>query len=505
MGAVIGLAGVRRNAASALCCDGRIVGACEQERLTRVKGVGMANGALPLEALNAVLHLGGLASSDVSSYVTAEEGIRFNGIVHTLRLDHHFAHAATAFLTSPFDDATIVVCDRHSRPELTVWTGRGREIAPADFAWTGPALATLYSAATEAMGWAAEGDEHRLEALARVGAEPSAGRATSLVRYAVQRLEIAPHYQACLSEWLRSNGQNATLSHSAEVAGGIQRRLAEVLLDILADVKQRVGGRHICLGGGLFYNTSLNTAVKASGLFDRVFVPVAPGNAGLAVGAALAGTQAAAAREIEAVSPFLGPEYSAEEIKAVLDNCKVPYQFARDQQVLDVTVDALVRGHLVGWFQGRMEWGPRALGQRSILASPLSPYVLENLNRFLKQREPYRSYGLSVGEDEADRYFDVPGASPFMQYEFDVSDAEAVRHVTPLGTRRLRVQTVGPEPGLFRKLLEAFGAAAGVSMLVNTSFNGFHEPIVCSPRDAVRVFYGTGLDMAVIGNFILRK
>ena len=152
-----------------------------------------------------------------------------------------------------------------------------------------------------------------------------------------------------------------------------------------------------------------------------------------------------------------------------------------------------------------MEWGARALGNRSILANPCSPYTLENLNTFLKQREPHRSYGVSVCLEDAPAYFDGPPASPFMEYEFDTKDPDLFRPLMPVKRTRLRVQTVDHAPVLFRRLLKMFGQASGVPVLVNTSFNGFHEPIVCTPRDAVRVFYGTGLDMAVIGNFILEK
>jgi carbamoyltransferase len=152
-----------------------------------------------------------------------------------------------------------------------------------------------------------------------------------------------------------------------------------------------------------------------------------------------------------------------------------------------------------------MEWGARALGNRSILASPAIPYTLENLNVFLKHREPHRSYGVSVCLEDAPRFFEGPPASPFMEFEYAAKDPDSFRHLMPFKTNRLRVQTVEHVPALFRRLLKMFGEASALPVLVNTSFNGFHEPIVCTPRDAVRVFYGTGLDMAVLGNFVLEK
>jgi carbamoyltransferase len=242
-----------------------------------------------------------------------------------------------------------------------------------------------------------------------------------------------------------------------------------------------------------------------SGTFDHVFVTPNPGNAGIAAGAALAlGT-----REIdgprEEASAFLGPEYSPEEIKATLDNCKLSYECLSYDELVASCVRDLLAGRLIGWFHGRMEWAHRALGNRSILANPLSPYVLDNLNVFLKQRERSRAYSLSVCEEHVAQHFEGPPRSAWMEYDYRVKDRALFRHVLPDGATALRVQTVDRTPTLFRQIHMAFGAASGTGVLVNTSFNGFSEPIVCSPRDAIRVFYGTGLDVLVLGRFIIRK
>lgn len=149
--------------------------------------------------------------------------------------------------------------------------------------------------------------------------------------------------------------------------------------------------------------------------------------------------------------------------------------------------------------------GPPLARERSILATPFSPHVLENLNAYLKQREPYRTYGLSVCEDEAPRHFDVCAPSRLMELEYALRDPQIHTHVLPEGVRTLRVQTLSSDAGLFRELHQAFGRVAPGGVLVNTSFNGLHEPIVCTPRDAVRAFYGTGLDLLVLGQFVIRK
>ena len=380
---------------------------------------------------------------------------------------------------------------------------RSTGLAPTDFTWQGPSPAEIYSATAAAFGFDDEGQEHRIEALARLGAGACTEAAESLIGFDGQRLTIEPQYQARVAEWLGSNGNMQPLLRRAEIADGIQRRLGRILIDLLERLRSDDVPSNLCITGGLFYNSYFTTLIAQSGLFQSTFVPINPGNAGVAVGSSLA-VDVPQPRGAN-LSPFLGPEYDPFEIKAVLDNCKVPYDYVDDGAVIARTVGALLKGKLVGWFQGRMEWGARALGNRSILANPHNPYTLENLNIFLKQRELHRSYGVSVCLEDAPAYFEGEPASPFMEFEFEARDPDLFRTLMPVKRTRLRVQTVDHAPALFRRLLKTFGQASGLPVLVNTSFNGFHEPIVCTPRDAVRVFYGTGLDMAVIGNFVLEK
>jgi carbamoyltransferase len=202
-------------------------------------------------------------------------------------------------------------------------------------------------------------------------------------------------------------------------ASAVQRRIGELLLEVVADVREALGNDTLCLGGGLFYNTYFNTLIRRSGIFDQVFVPIDPGNAGLAVGGSLLAHNERPSGAA-AVSPFLGPEYDSEATKAALDGCKLSYSFGTESEAIDVAVDALKRGQLVGWFQGRMEHGPRALGNRSILADPSSPYVLDNLNCFLRKRERWRCFGVSVCEEAVSDLFCGPPRSPYMEYEYGV-------------------------------------------------------------------------------------
>jgi carbamoyltransferase len=505
MSIILGIAGASRNAALALCDGGRVVGVCEHERVTRTRRAALRHGQLPKETLNTLLQLGARSEEDISAYAVAETSIQLPPDRLVAHVDHHLAHATTAFYGSAFKDATIVVCDRCGGPELTVWRGDERGIQQETFSWTGPGFASVYSQAAEAMGFGRDGDEHRLEGLASVG-ERRSSAAIPTIAYRDGHLDIPVHFQASIAGAIGQNGSTASRGQRASLAEHIQRQIGEELLHVVSDIHERFGGSRLCLGGGLFYNSYFTTLLAESGLYAETFVPANPGNAGVAVGAALA----VAAKEtplerMEALSPFLGPEFSPQDIKAILDNCKLSYDYLRNGQIVDRTTAALAKGQLVGWYQGRMEWGARALGNRSILASPVAPYVLENLNVFLKHREPHRTYSVAVCAEDLPRYFRGPAKSAFMEYEYDVVDRDLLRGLLPENATRLRVQTVDASAGVFYELLRAFGDSTGVPMLVNTSFNGFNEPIVCNPRDAIRVFYGTGLDMAVLGGLVLQK
>jgi len=501
---VVGISGGKRNPAAAVAVGGRLVAFCEQERLTRVRGGGLRPGQLPEEALNAILNLAGAGRDEIYTYMAAEEAVSLAHDLPCVRLDHHQCHAAAAFLTSPFDAATILVCDQNSNPQVSLWQGEGRDIVNLQHPWGGHGFAALFADASRLFGFAS-GQEHRLEALARLDSGAESARISPALRYSDGFLHVDPEWQSMLTAWLHEYGADWPLQHGARVASAFQRALGDVLVEFVADIRRSSAATRLCLGGGLFYNTYFNTRVATAGAFDDVFVAPNPGNAGLAAGAALAIKRPELPSVREAVSPFLGPEYSLEEIKAVLDNCKLSYECRSHDELVAICVDNLLAGRLVGWFQGRMEWGHRALGNRSILANPLSPYVLENLSTFLKQRERHRSYGLSVCEEQASQYFEGPRRSAWMEYDYRVKDPSLLRHVLPAGAETLRVQTVAADAHLFRQLHHAFGAASGVGVLVNTSFNGFSEPIVCSPRDAIRVFFGTGLDVLVLGRFIVRK
>ncbi len=493
---VIGLAGARRGGTVAVVLDGRPVAVCDHERVTRSRSAGLLAQGVPHETLGVALDSVPVPDVGVPTFVVAEADLRALDRGWTV-VDHHHAHAVAAACGAP-DGALVCVCDRAAGSPVSLWRTVGRRLAPVDIGWRGPGFADVYAEVARGMGFGAR-EEYRVEALARVGRARWPERAAALVRLDDTGLEVEPTLVAQVAGWLAQAPAHDPLPWRADVAATLQAHLAALLIAFL---RRHATGGAVCLGGGLFHNTAFTTAVADAGLFDPVLVPIDPGNAGVALGAALlhAGHACPAAP-----SPFLGPSTDSGEIKATLDNCKVSYDYIQEHGTLVRGVEAIQRGNLAGWFSGRMEWGRRALGNRSIVASPTSPYILENLNRFLKHRAPYAAYGFAVCEEDAPRYFDDVRPSPYMQFEFVVKDPELFRDAIPAGAPRVRVQTVGEEPAAFRRLLKMTGDAGLPPVLINTSFNGYREPIVCTPRDAVRAFYGTGLDVLMMEGFLLSK
>jgi carbamoyltransferase len=494
---IAGLSGGARHACAALAEARGVVAVCAQERVTRVRGAGVNGSGVPDEALDLLLARSGRTRRDVERFAAA--GRADSPVVDGHEpLAHAFAHACTAYLSSPFTSAVIVVCDQGA-PGISVWVGSGASVTPVDWPWDGPGLVEAYGRCAAAFGFGAE--VQRFEALARLGAGARDARVDRMLPLGDAAIDPASTLEGSIEAWLAGDRDIASPARIA-LAAALQTRIGELYVELLARVRRQVGNERLCIGGSFAAHSSMNTAAAASGLFSEVFVPVDPGNAGLAVGAALH----ASGRGPSPVSPFLGPSYSDQETKETLDNCKLQYSWEHEDAVLAAAVRALQDGRLVAWFDGAMEWGPRALGARCILASPAAPYVLENLNRFLKRREPWRGYALSGLEEAVAGSFTGPAAAPFMEYDYHPRDAERFRHVLPAAGAAVRVHTVdrGTSPR-FRRLIETFAAATGMPFLVNTSFNGFNEPIVCSPRDAVRVFYGSGIDMLVLNHFVIAK
>jgi carbamoyltransferase len=497
MSLALGIGGVTQHACAALSDHRQVLGICEQERITRVRGAGCDPTGVPDAALGALLNDLGQSRTSIETCGVAED-VRPAGAWSTITFDHHEGHAYSAYLTSPCESATILICD-HADPGVSVWRGELGTVTQIAWPWTGPGLAELYATCATLLGFGSDGGAQRFEALARLMAADPDTRLPALFTLDDAGLRVA---QGWRERALESIHAADGVTGRARVAAALQRQIADVLVELLRRIHSRTSSKHLCVGGGLFHHSSINSAVRNAGIFERVFIPANPGNAGLSVGASMRAARLAPTR----LSAFMGPAYDPDECKATLDNCKLRYDWVDEGSAVATAVHHLQQGRLVAWFEGRMEWGPRALGARSILANPFSPYVLENLNRFLKRREDWRGYALCAPAESAPAFFNGPSEAPFMECDYRPRDIAQFRFVMPSPAAHLRVQTVTADcPTGFRALLAAFGAATGLPCLVNTSFNGFHEPIVCTPRDAVRVFFGSGLDVLVLDRFVLTK
>jgi len=501
----LGMARARQGPAAALlAAPGGAVAACEENRLTRAR----ATPGRPDLAIAELLRFLGRTADDITSISVVRDEDRRDWPQESAvtAVDGHRAHAAYAFHSSPFPEALVLVCEVHRPRGWSAWRCR-KDAAPEPVGeHLGPyPLAKIYGELTHALGFVPTRDEHLVEALARAGRETQP-RIADLIASTAEGVQVASTFVDEIRQSLKTGDAEETRK---DIAASVQHRLGECLADLLRRLAGLRGTASVpsalCVSGGLFFNTAFTTKAATIGVFDQVHVPPHPGRNGTAIGAALVAGAAAEMVAAEVGSPYLGPAYSMAHIKETLDNCKLSYDLLHEERLLDETLEALARGRLVGWFHGRLEWGPRALGHRSVLADPLGPHTLDNLNGFLKRRPAYRSYGVSVPLAAVGDLFEGPPASPFMQFEYRPRDPSRFRPILPPGVERLRVHTVDEREPRFLRLLTRWGDRCGTPVLVNTSFNGFHEPLVCSPRDAIRVFYGTGLDVLALEDFVLRK
>jgi len=302
-----------------------------------------------------------------------------------------------------------------------------------------------------------------------------------------------------------ANNYRRNLAHS------LQKHLEHAVLALAESVRREHGADALCLAGGVTSNSLLVSRLERESGYKHIFVQPAAGNAGCGIGAALFHwhNQLNQGRPEVLENVFLGPEYTDHEVKPVLDNCKLAYRYIiSEDKLLDEVSKLLNQGNIVGWFQGRAEFGPRSLGARSILATPLLVHMKENLNLFVKHRETSRPFAASVPEERAEEFFEK--CSPLSRFLLTVSRVRNdKRHLIPaawFSDGMARVHTVSRKTSpLYWRLLNKFGEKTGIPILVNTSFNLFGEPIVCTPREAVRGYYCSGIDALAINNFLIQK
>ena len=422
-------------------------------------------------------------------------------------VDHHFAHAASAYLPSPFDEAAVFTVDgRGEKATTTYGHGHGMRIDPLGQVNMPHSLGLLYEQVTEYLGFLHSSDEYKVMALASFGKPTYLDYFNKIIQYLGNgQYCIEPHDLVETFGPARLKGGPYTQMHY-DLAHSLQVALEETALKIVKWLHQETGSQNLVMAGGVALNCVMNACIRDQGPFKNIWVQPAAGDAGTAMGAALWVDAKERGRRgtYRMEHAFLGPEYSEKEIEAFLRWSKLKYR--RAENVTEEAADLLADNKVIGWFQGRMEFGPRALGARSILASPIHAEMQERLNE-IKDREDFRPVAPVVVEESAPDWFVNAEYSPFMLFVFDVREDRkdqipAVRHVD--GTAR--IQTINRDQhGLYHDLLKAFEKRTGVPVLVNTSFNTRGEPIVCSPRDAVECFWTSPLDALVIGPFILEK
>jgi carbamoyltransferase len=421
---------------------------------------------------------------------------------------HHLAHAASAFHVSPFTRAAVLTLDGRGEKATTGYAvGNGNELE-----WLGQvhmphSLGLLYEAVTGYLGFLHGGDEYKVMALASFGKPRFLNEFRDIVRlgdngqYTIAPLRLEERFGPA-----RLKGGPIDQRHY-DVASSLQVVLEETVLEMTRWLHQISGQSDLCLAGGVALNCVMNARLRDRGPFRRIWVQPAAGDAGTALGAAVwvdARERGSRERTWVMDDAFLGPEYGDTEIEDFLRWTKVPYR--RLANIAEETADLLVQDKVIGWYQGRLEFGPRALGARSILASPVHAEMQARLND-IKDREDFRPVAPVVLEEEAGEWFAGADVSPFMLFVYDVRPERAdrvpaVRHVD--GTAR--IQTINRRQNArYYDLLKAFQKRTGVPVLVNTSFNTRGEPIVCTPRDAVECYWTSPLDALVIGSFLLEK
>ncbi|HEY0847291.1 MAG TPA: carbamoyltransferase C-terminal domain-containing protein [Noviherbaspirillum sp.] len=435
-------------------------------------------------------------------------GVRHDGPFQWHFVEHHLAHEASAFLASPFEECAVLTMDGRGELATTSYgiyrDWRYQRLKQVNLPHS---LGLLYESITTYLGFLHSSDEYKVMALASYGKPVYAPLLREVLRYVGDgAYEVSPADWEKLFGPARERGSEFGERYM-NVASSLQCVLEETVLKMVDWLHRETGAENLCMAGGVALNCVMNARVRDKGPFKRVWVPPAAGDSGTSLGAALwvdGQQRGASMQRWQMDHAFLGPAYGEQEIEEFLMQAKLRYRRAGNLSE-DVT-DLLVQNKVIGWFQGRMEYGPRALGGRSILASPLDPAMQQRLNQ-IKDREDFRPVAPVVLEEEAANWFVNGGVSPFMLFVFDVRpDKEdripAVRHVD--GTAR--IQTVNRNQNApYYDLLQAFAQRTGVPVLINTSFNTRGEPVVCSPRDAVESFCSTPLDALVIGPFIVEK
>ena len=559
---ILGISCFFHDAAACLIKDGKIIAAVAEERLNRLKHFS----GFPELAIDYVLRAGRINPEAIEAVAFYDKPfIKFDRLLtsiiatwprsralfthaipewaaHKLRvedkienmlgrlppiyyLEHHLSHAASAFYHSGFKEAAILTLDGVG--EWTTGTlgyAKGRQITlPLEIRFP-HSLGLLYSAITTYLGFAANDAEWKVMGLAPYGEPRLVNKFYKLIdiyddgSFRLDMDYFSYHFsrETMFNERLVNllgepprQPESAITSFHQDVAASLQVIVQEIIKRLLKTVYNRFPSQNICLAGGIILNSLANGRLLPRGPFKSWYIPSAPGDDGGAIGAALALYHEIynQPRLPQLDASFFGPEFRLEAIRGYLKSRKLSFKELTDDKIITYLAEALKRNKIVGLFRGQMEFGPRALGNRSILANPTSPKMKDYINQKIKYRESFRPLAPAVIAEAAPKYFELGAPSPFMSSVFKVKKAyqnklPAITHVD--GSARLQTVSVGQNKFLYQ-LLKKFGELSGYPVLVNTSFNRRGEPIVCTPHDAVECFLNTSLDILVLNSCLLIK
>ncbi|MEA2952058.1 MAG: carbamoyltransferase [Alphaproteobacteria bacterium] len=465
-------------------------------------------------------------------------GQSFAGTLH--KVEHHMAHLSSAFHVSPFAEAAVVSVDGFGDFASAAWgIGRGKDLGIEGRVFFPHSLGIFYQALTQYLGFPDYGDEYKVMGLAAYGSPTRMEAMREIVKRQADgtfKLNLGyfhHHRQRISFRWTTGSPQFADLfspglekllgprRHPAnpieerhrDIAASAQAMYEEAFFNLVGALQRRSGLTDLALAGGCAMNSVANGKIRQQTSFRRLYVPPAAGDAGGAIGAAFAvWHRSGGGRSFVMDRGYWGPQFGRADIATLLAekrsdiaaaDCQIE-EVANEAELCRRTASAIADGHVVGWFQGRMEWGPRALGNRSILCDPRRGDMKAILNEKIKRRESFRPFAPSILAEAVGEWFEEDSAVPFMEQVFQIRETKrplipAVTHVD--GSGRLQTVSRNGNP-LYYRLIEAFGALTGIPMLLNTSFNE-NEPIVCEPRQALDCFLRTRMDMLVLGNTIV--
>ena len=487
----------------------------------------------------------------VASTLESQLGIKKDKVLFS---EHHLSHAASAYLCSPFDESAILTVDGVGEwVTATYGIGKGNDIRlfkQMDFPHS---IGLLYSAFTAFLGFEVNEGEYKVMGMAPYGEPRYVDKVWKLVHQNAdgsfsldmdyfsfhhstertyskkfEQLFGAPrptklHFFTEGTGFPKYFGEppaniheiSKLNQHYADIAASIQHVTEELILGMARNLHKETGLKQLCIAGGVGLNSVANTRIMRETPFEQVFVQPAAGDGGGALGAALwaYNTLLGKPRNFRMDHAYWGRSYGASEITTFLQSNKIPYRLIEhEDQMLDQVVERLMGGKVIGWYQGRFEWGPRALGHRSIIADPRNPDMKDIVNSKIKFREPYRPFAPSVLAECAEKYFELPRATShyparYMLYVVPVkpeaqSTLPAITHVD--GTGRLQTVFKDQSPRYY-KLIERFGQATGVPVILNTSFNLRGEPIVTTPANAFNTFIKSEMDSLVLDNYLIEK